>query len=269
MRAVSAHLIPVIISARKGAVVSQLSSERARTGSLLEPHKARITSFERSTQRLAARWTRKLEIEARECEHAESVRRQRKGFDQRENTRRAILGRKAEIERINRQLDNLPSPGTPGAYGKPIQVSQNSIQNLIRRRLEHEAALAELERAESRLAIICDHAIQPDLEPEHADPVNATEARIKKFATGVAEISLVDLNKPIHATLRETSQRLRQLGAPTRQLTDPRILNAADYKIANPKSTYIEVSSRFFQTPGRADSIRYWVNKRKSSDKRQ
>lgn len=266
VRAVSAHVIPVIISARKGGVISELSMERARTAGLLEPHKARITSFERSMQRLAACWARKLEIEARECEHAE---RQKKGFDQRENTRKAISSRKAEIERINRQLDKLPSPGTLGPYGKPIQVSQNYIQNLIRRRLEHEAALAELERGESRPAISGDQAIQPDLEPEHADPLNASEARITKVATGVAEISLVDLNNPIPMTLRETSQRLRQLGAPIRSLTDPRILNAADYKIANPKSTYREVSIRFFQTPGRADSIRYWVNKRKSSDKRQ
>lgn len=67
-------------------------------------------------------------------------------FDRRENLRRAILGRRAEIERINRVLDKLPPPGTLSRYGQPIRVSQRSIGNLIRRRLEHEAALDEMER---------------------------------------------------------------------------------------------------------------------------
>ncbi len=91
---------------------------------------------------------------------------------------------------------------------------------------------------------------------------------MRKLLTGVAELSLVDLNAPIAATLKETKRRLSALGAPTRKLKDPRILEAAEYKISNPKCTYREVSIKFFETPGRADSIRYWVNKRKSADGR-
>ena len=113
-------------------------------------------SFKQSMSRVAARWTRKLEIEARECEHSESASRskQQSGFDQRENLRRAIAGRKVEIERINRILDNFPPPGSVSRFGQPVRMSQRSIGNLIRRRLEHEAALAELEREEARLAAL-------------------------------------------------------------------------------------------------------------------
>ena len=71
-------------------------------------------------------------------------------FDQRENHRKAISGLKTRIEQINRILDNTPKPGTIGPFGQPIRVSQRSIGNLIRERLRHEAALAELE-AEDRL----------------------------------------------------------------------------------------------------------------------
>ena len=146
-------MVPVIIGARKNAVIAQLSTERARTAGLLEPHKARIANFERSMQRLAAHWARKLEVDARECEHAARLRhsKQKGSFDQSGNLAKAIAARKAEIERINRVLDNLPSPGTRGTYGRPIKVSQNAVRNLIQRRIEHEAALAELEREEARL----------------------------------------------------------------------------------------------------------------------
>ena len=166
VRAVSAHAIPVIISARTNSVIAGLSGQQARTNSPIEPHNARINSFRQSMSQLAARWARKLEIEARECEHSESASRsnQHEGFDQRENLRRAILGRRAEIERINRNLDNLTPPGSMSQFGQPIRVSQRSIGNLIRRRLEHEAALAELEREEARLA----HE-QPSDSGQHAD----------------------------------------------------------------------------------------------------
>lgn len=154
IRAVCAHAIPVIISARTNSVIAGLSGQQARTNSPIEPHNARINSFRQSMSRLAARWARKLEIEAKECEHSESVSRgkQHNEFDQRENHRKAILGLRTLIERINRTLDNVPPPGSVSKYGQPIRVSQRSTGNLIRRRLEHEAALAELEREEARLA---------------------------------------------------------------------------------------------------------------------
>ncbi len=148
VRAVSSHVIPTTISARTNSVISGLSVQRARTASPVEPHNARMTSFKQSMSRLAARWSRKLEIEARECAHSERASRsnQQSRFDQRENLRKAIAGRKAEIERINRNLDNLPAPGSSSRFGQPVRISQQSIDNVIRRRQEHEAALAELER---------------------------------------------------------------------------------------------------------------------------
>jgi hypothetical protein len=271
VRAVSANAIPVIISARTNAVIAGLSDQCARTGSPIEPHNARMETFKRSMNRLAARWARRLEIEARECEHSESASRgnQHDGFDQRENLRRAIIGRRAEIERINRTLDNVPPPGSVSKYGQPIRISQRSLGNLIRQRLGHEAALAELEREEARLGSLAHQVGESrNTNPEQILPPDAPAAHVQKVATGVAEVSLVDLNAPIAATLKETGRRLRALGAPTHKLMDPRILEAADYKISHPKCTYKEVSLKFFQTPGRADSIWHWVNRRKSPDGR-
>ena len=154
VRAVSANAIPVIISARRTAVIAGLSSQQARTNSPTEPHNARIKSFKQAMLRLAARWSRKLEIEARECEHSESASRSNRhdGFDRRGSLRKAIIGRRADIEQINRTLNNIPQPGSVSKYGRPIRISQRSVDNLIRRRLGHEAALAELEREEARLA---------------------------------------------------------------------------------------------------------------------
>lgn len=55
-------------------------------------------------------------------------------------------------------LDNLPSPGTRGTYGKPSKVSQNAVRDLIQRRIEHEAALVELEKEQARLNACDAHA---------------------------------------------------------------------------------------------------------------
>ena len=156
IRAVSANAIPVIISARTNAVIAELSGQCARTGSPTGPHNARMESFKSSMSRLAARWARKLEIEAKECEHSESLSRgkQHNEFDQRENLRKAIIGLRVEIERISRTLDSVPPPGSVSKYGQPIRIGQRSMGNLIRRRLDHEAALAELEREEARLAAL-------------------------------------------------------------------------------------------------------------------
>lgn len=272
VRAVSSHVIPIIISARTGSVISQLSSQLARTGSQIEPHNARMPSFKQSMSRLAARCASNLEIEARECEHSEraSLSNHQNGFDQRENLRKAIAGRKAVIERINRNLDNLPAPGSSSRFGQPVQISQQSIDNLIRRRQEHEATLAELEREEARLSALEGRAREVrNGDAEQILPRTAPAAQLQKVAPGVAKLSLVDLNAPIGSTLKETKHRLTALGALTRKLMDSRILEAAEYKLRNPSCTYAEASIKFFETPGRADSIRYWVNKRKSrgSDK--
>ena len=104
--------------------------------------------------------------------------------------------------------------------------------------------------------------------PEQRKDIPAPAAHACTVAPGVAQVSLADLNMPVGRTLKQTRSVLLKLGAPARKLKDPRILEAADYKIKYPKSTYKEVSIRFFRTPGRADSIRSWVNKRKSSDHR-
>lgn len=94
-------------------------------------------------------------------------------------------------------------------------------------------------------------------------------ADARRVGTGVAQVTLADLNVPVGKSLEETKRALLKLGAPARTLKDFRILEAAEYKIKNPKCTYKEVSINFFGTPKRADSIRSWVNKRKLADGRQ
>jgi hypothetical protein len=94
-------------------------------------------------------------------------------------------------------------------------------------------------------------------------------ADARTVAIGVAQVSLADLNAPVGKSLKEVKNALLKLGAPARKLKDPRILEAADYKIQNPRSTYKEVSIKFFRTPERADSIRSWANKRKPPDGRE
>src|SRR5664280_128804 len=188
---------------------------------------------------------------------------------------------RVEIERISRTLDNVPPPGSVSKYGQPIRISQRSMGNLIRRRLEHEAALAELEREQARLVALERQTSEerrrdPEQSSEHAmAPIQTQQtsalpaAHVRRVAPGVAQVSLADLNVPVGTSLKKTKSALLKLGAPARKLKDPRILEAADYKIKNPKSTYKEVSIKFFRTPGRADSIRSWVNKRKSPDGRE
>lgn len=234
--------------------------EREHTNALIEPHKARMASFEWSMQRLAARWARKLEIEARECEHAESATRrsQHNERDQQENRRKAILGLKVQIERINHQLDNLPPPGSLSQYGQPIRISQQSIANLIQRRLEHEAALAELKEEDARLAALSEtmgEERRPDLEQlsEHtlAAPVqtrrnNSDESaslppptkgdtvpppvEVRKVAPGVG-LPLVDLTKSTGTIAKETRRAAIHKGAPYREVPDmERIRKALEYR---------------------------------------
>lgn len=264
------HAIGTLFAARINAVRFDLLMEAGRTGRNAVHLQAMLEEFAREMERLKWRWGKRLEAEALECEHAESAtrRNQLQEQNQRENLRKAISGRRVEIERINRTLDNLPPPGSLSQFGQPIQVSKRAIRALIQRRQEHEAALAELEGDEARLTQLETEASEVrNGGSEQIFPGTAPAAQLQKVAPGVAELSLVDLNAPIGSTLKETKHRLTVLGAPTRKLADPRILEAAEYKLRNPRCTYAEASIKFFETPGRADSIRYWVNKRKSLDR--
>ena len=499
VRAVSAHAIPVIIAARTTAVIAQLSGERERTGSVMGPHDARMATFKRDMQRLADRWARKLKIEARECEHAESAMRRNayREHDERETYQSPNDGLKPEMkttERTATSAAKLPaahaanvspnwaqlnegfaelaieertlSPRVPGLIasvlpdrdhgtdvakwetrqspseslkgrfdllathaggalgpvprgampidywlhrlrqflsekqskwlrdfvctdGLPVTVSEQPVIDFVCEasalfcaQLEKEAlertyaqgkeletcyhewiatnfvsvsapsgtthrklvglvartahipipieflschleaaptprGHAVFSRPSSFLDSIADtHNLQwwvterglwmaqepprgvpfldrngslvglrrverpldpteikqagvesktPNAEngPPHESPP-AADART--IAIGVAQVSLADLNVPVGKTLKEAKRALLKLGAPARTLKDSRILEAAEYKIKNPKCTYKEVSINFFGTPRRADSIRFWVAKRKSGD---
>lgn len=130
VRAVSAHAIPVIIAARKSAVIGRLSMERARTGALIEPHNARMASFERSMRRLAARWAKKLEIEARECEH-----RDRTAQPKSEASGMPVtVGTRLEGEAVKPQPTGTPEPlsGTkPALPGKTMKRYRSQLKRAI------------------------------------------------------------------------------------------------------------------------------------------
>jgi hypothetical protein len=68
-RAIYSHLLVVCFSARKGSFTSELALEDHRTG---RPGRSQgtLSEFARETQRRSSRWNRKLDILARECEHA-------------------------------------------------------------------------------------------------------------------------------------------------------------------------------------------------------
>jgi hypothetical protein len=123
IRAVSNHAIPTIISARTLSVVSQLSQERARTGTHIEPHNARMESFKRSMSLLAARWARKLEIEARECAHSERANRfqvSQKSIGNVIRRRQEHEAALSELEREEARLAALDAP--PGEARGRVHV---------------------------------------------------------------------------------------------------------------------------------------------------
>jgi hypothetical protein len=499
IRAVSSHAIPTIISARTNAVVADLSTRRARTGSQIEPHNARMESFKQSMSRLAARWARKLEIEAKECGHAESAARRnaQREHDVRETNQAVHEAPKSEMTttgrsamaaaklpaahvandspnwaRLNEGFGDLAteertvSPRVPGLIASVLpdrdpdadvakwathQTPSASLKGRFDLLATHAgAALGAVPRGAMPIdywlhrlrqflsdrqnkwlhefistndltatvgehpiidfvceasALFCTHlekeaiertyAQEKELEARHhewitsnfvsvsapsgsthrswvglvartahipipieflscqldgapaprghtvcsspslflnnianthslkwwiterglwmarqppsgvscvdrygsltdlkkterpLDPVEIKQAGVesktpnaetgprqqpppaadaRKVAIGVAQVSLADLNVPVGTSLKHAKRALLKLGAPARKLKDPRILEAADYKIKNPKCSYQKVSIKFFETPGRADSIRSWVNKRKSSD---
>jgi hypothetical protein len=108
-------------------------------------------------------------------------------------------------------------------------------------------------------------AFESVVVPEQQTDASGNTTHARRVAPGVAQVTLADLNIPVGTALKETKGALLKLGAPSRKLKDPQILEAADYKLANPRCTYKEVSQRFFRNTRRADSIRSWVNKRKQS----
>ena len=139
--------------------------------------------------------------------------------------------------------------------------------------VDRNGSLTDLKRTERQLDLA--EIKQAGVESKTPNGENAPSqqpppaADARKVALGVAQVSLADLNVPVGTSLKHAKRALLKLGAPARKLKDPRILDAADYKILNPKCSYQKVSIKFFETPGRADSIRSWVNKRKSSDSRE
>lgn len=175
IRAVFQHAIVTLFAARINAVRADLTMEASRTGRNAAPVHAMLEAFAQEMERLKWRWSRKLEAEASECEHAEGATRRNhhQEQNQRENLRRAIIGRRVEIERINRDLDNLPPPGSSSRFGQPVRINQPAIDGLIRRRLEHEAALAELEREEVRLAALDGQASE---EQKHVPEQSSEDA---------------------------------------------------------------------------------------------
>ena len=73
IRAVSAQSIIPMLSARAQAIAQDLVSFSVRTGFPAQLATAKVNGMQLRMTRLQARWRRKLEAEAKECEHAERI----------------------------------------------------------------------------------------------------------------------------------------------------------------------------------------------------
>src|SRR5438876_6490546 len=71
VRAVYARGVVSVLRARTGAIASQFSMFAMRTNFSAAIGKAHLESLRLNMQRLEDRWQRRVEIEAKECEHAE------------------------------------------------------------------------------------------------------------------------------------------------------------------------------------------------------
>ncbi len=73
VRAVCARGIVPVFRARKGAIAAQFAMFAGRTSFPPALRDATMKGFQLNMQRLEDRWRRRLEIEAKECEHAEKI----------------------------------------------------------------------------------------------------------------------------------------------------------------------------------------------------
>jgi len=113
LRAVYVHGIVPVLRARAGGIASEFAGFAARTGFPVEIGKAHLQSLQRNMLRLEGRWRRRIEIEAKELEHAE----RREPLSALENE----LGTPARPSAPERVLPSL-SPAQQGPEAKPQGV---------------------------------------------------------------------------------------------------------------------------------------------------
>lgn len=73
LRAVFAHGISVVLRARAGAIASDFTQRSVRTSFPASLTQAHLRGLELNIRRMEARWRRRIEIEAKECEHADRI----------------------------------------------------------------------------------------------------------------------------------------------------------------------------------------------------
>jgi hypothetical protein len=94
VRAVYLHGIVPVLRARTEGIASDFASFATRTSFPVELGKAHIQSLRRNMQRLESRWHRRIEIEAKELEHAERT----ATLAQQEIQRRNLATKEAQME---------------------------------------------------------------------------------------------------------------------------------------------------------------------------
>jgi hypothetical protein len=114
VRAVYARAVVSVLRARTNAIASEFARFATRTNFHPEIGKAHLQSLRQSMQRLEDRWRRRVEIEAKECEHAEQRLRQAQQIVQRGDV--ATTRAPAVLPELNLQL-------SAGAYPPPVQES--------------------------------------------------------------------------------------------------------------------------------------------------
>jgi hypothetical protein len=140
IRAVSLNAIPLIIAARTTAVVGEFAQANKAMGRSAEPHDARMASFKSSMQRLATRWTRKLEIDARECGHRTHIANQRPNVDESRSLAR-VPG--ISLPRTERSYDPHKANQTLGS--QPAKRYRSQLKRAVLMALMQDPEASDLE----------------------------------------------------------------------------------------------------------------------------
>ncbi len=118
VRAVYARAVVSVFRARTGAIASEFSRFATRTNFPGAIHNAHLQSLRLNMQRLEDRWRRRVEIEAKECEHAE----QKLRLAQQTVQRADVATTKTPISVLAQANEQRPA----GESRQPVDVSTSS-----------------------------------------------------------------------------------------------------------------------------------------------
>jgi hypothetical protein len=172
VRAVYARgLVPMIVS-RTNAIASEFSMFAMRTGFSSGVGNAFLTSFRLKMGRLQDRWRRRLEAEAKECEHAERTK------------SLSTLAVSAPAQSAQPQLDS-PRPSKSGPSDKTgreevINLVQNPQANALSLETRREAVIKKVQNPQANTILTIPEAALYFEITAHTIYVWVSEGKLKK-----------------------------------------------------------------------------------------